>query len=105
MRWLHQGAQRVCHVGAQGYIDAGALLEGWPSGLRRTLGKRVYGKTVSWVRIPLPPPVRARLTFSAACEPAKIPNKHGASRENLRTATHLPRPKIPSLRPFFSKPP
>src|SRR5262249_45998613 len=30
--------------------------ERWPSGLRRTLGKRVYGKTVPWVRIPLSPP-------------------------------------------------
>src|SRR5262249_62293160 len=29
--------------GAQGYIDW-RVKEGWPSGLRRTLGKRVYGK-------------------------------------------------------------
>jgi hypothetical protein len=29
--------------------------ERWPSGLRRTLGKRVYRK-VPWVRIPLSPP-------------------------------------------------
>jgi hypothetical protein len=31
--------------------------ERWPSGLRRTLGKRVYRK-VPWVRIPLSPPSR-----------------------------------------------
>ncbi|CAH2604893.1 protein of unknown function [Rhodovastum atsumiense] len=31
-------------------------LEGWPSGLRRTLGKRVCVNSVPWVRIPLPPP-------------------------------------------------
>lgn len=30
-------------------------LEGWPSGLRRTPGKRVHGN-VSGVRIPVPPP-------------------------------------------------
>src|SRR2546421_6754271 len=30
--------------------------ERWPSGRRRTLGKRVYGN-VSWVRIPPSPPV------------------------------------------------
>jgi hypothetical protein len=39
--------------------------ERWPSGLRRTLGKRVYVKSVPWVRIPLSPPsdsnVRERL--------------------------------------------
>jgi hypothetical protein len=29
----------------QGYIASAATVpEGWPSGLRRTLGKRVYGK-------------------------------------------------------------
>ena len=33
----------------------GAPAEGWPSGLRRTPGKRVHRK-VSGVRIPLPPP-------------------------------------------------
>jgi hypothetical protein len=31
-------------------------MERWPSGLRRTLGKRVYVKSVPWVRIPLSPP-------------------------------------------------
>jgi hypothetical protein len=36
---------------------------------------------------------------------AKIPNKHGPSHINLRTATQQRRPKILSLRPFFSKPP
>src|SRR5215470_13923869 len=40
-------------------------LEGWPSGLRRTLGKRVYGKTVPWVRIPLLPPA-ANAPFSGS---------------------------------------
>ena len=30
-------------------------MERWPSGLRRTLGKRV-GETLSWVRIPFSPP-------------------------------------------------
>ncbi len=34
--------------------------ERWPSGLRRTLGKRVYRK-VPWVRIPLSPPTSLRL--------------------------------------------
>ena len=31
-------------------------IERWPSGLRRTLGKRVYVNSVSRVRIPSPPP-------------------------------------------------
>src|SRR6185369_4057759 len=31
-------------------------MERWPSGLRRTLGKRVYVNSVPWVRIPLSPP-------------------------------------------------
>ena len=35
---------------------------------------------------------------------AKIPNKHGPSRENLCTAAPPPRPKIRSLGPSFSKP-
>ena len=35
----------------------------------------------------------------------KIPNKHGPSHTNLRTATQHRRPKILSFRPFFSKPP
>ena len=34
----------------------GADTEGWPSGLRRTLGEREYRLAVSWVRIPPPPP-------------------------------------------------
>jgi hypothetical protein len=34
------------------------LLERWPSGRRRTTGNRVYGKTVSRVRIPLSPPIK-----------------------------------------------
>jgi hypothetical protein len=34
--------------------------ERWPSGLRRTLGKRVYRK-VPWVRIPLSPPESFRI--------------------------------------------
>src|SRR6185295_13182783 len=33
--------------------------ERWPSGLRRTLGKRVYVNRVPWVRIPLSPPPTA----------------------------------------------
>src|SRR5204862_6560873 len=33
------------------------VAERWPSGRRRTLGKRVYGN-VSWVRIPPSPPIR-----------------------------------------------
>src|SRR5262245_65971310 len=38
-------AERVSHLSVQGYIArAATVLEGWPSGLRRTLGKRVYGK-------------------------------------------------------------
>src|SRR6516162_5729199 len=38
-------AERVSHPGVQGYIARAATVpEGWPSGLRRTLGKRVYGK-------------------------------------------------------------
>lgn len=37
----------------------GAPAEGWPSGLRRTPGKRVHRK-VSRVRIPLPPPHLSR---------------------------------------------
>src|SRR5262249_41590775 len=38
-------AERVSHLNVQGYIARAATVpEGWPSGLRRTLGKRVYGK-------------------------------------------------------------
>src|SRR5262245_57312238 len=38
-------AERVSHLSVQGYIARAATVpEGWPSGLRRTLGKRVYGK-------------------------------------------------------------
>src|SRR5215467_2650218 len=38
-------AERVSHSNVQGYIARVATVaEGWPSGLRRTLGKRVYGK-------------------------------------------------------------
>src|SRR5262249_25241057 len=38
-------AERVSHLSVQGYIArATTVPEGWPSGLRRTLGKRVYGK-------------------------------------------------------------
>jgi hypothetical protein len=45
--------------------------ERWPSGLRRTLGKRVYRK-VPWVRIPLSPPavpfpVGRRLDSTGEC--------------------------------------
>jgi hypothetical protein len=43
--------------------------------------------------------------YPLACERAEIPNKHGLSRANLRTATHRLRLEILSLRPFFSKPP
>src|ERR1700679_1361970 len=39
-------------------ICASQTGERWPSGLRRTLGKRVYRK-VPWVRIPLSPPSRS----------------------------------------------
>jgi hypothetical protein len=35
------------------------ITEGWPSGLRRPLGKRVYGN-VTWVRIPSPPPFETK---------------------------------------------
>ena len=44
------GGGRATIVGAR---------EGWPSGLRRTLGKRVGVKSVTWVRIPPPPPAYA----------------------------------------------
>ena len=44
-------------LGYRAPADAcGAPAEGWPSGLRRTPGKRVHRK-VSGVRIPLPPPI------------------------------------------------
>src|SRR4051794_40609975 len=36
--------------------------ERWPSGLRRTLGKRVYVNSVPWVRIPLSPPPPSRFS-------------------------------------------
>jgi hypothetical protein len=38
------GDARVCRLTARGYIECRKRAEGWPSGLRRTLGKRVYGK-------------------------------------------------------------
>jgi hypothetical protein len=58
-----------------------------------------------WNPVPLPPPTRPRPKFSVALQARKNPNKHGPSHINLRTATHRQRPKILSLRPFFSKPP
>ncbi len=42
--------------------------EGWPSGLRRTPGERVYLSRVSWVRIPPPPPF-------IYCEPRTAPHQ------------------------------
>src|SRR5712691_9809043 len=45
-------------------------VERWPSGLRRTLGKRVYVNSVPWVRIPLSPPNR-----QFCCLPGK-PHPH-----------------------------
>jgi hypothetical protein len=58
-----------------------------------------------WNPVPLPPPTRPRPKFSVALKARKNPNKHGSSHVNLRTATQQRRPKILSLRPFFSKPP
>ncbi len=43
--------------GREADYTPGPALEGWPSGRRRTPGKCVYLKRVSWVRIPHPPPV------------------------------------------------
>ena len=48
-----------------------------------------------WIPVPLPPPARSRPT-PLACETAEIPNKHGASCTNLRTAIQLPKPRISS---------
>jgi hypothetical protein len=58
-----------------------------------------------WIPVPLPPPTRPRPKFSVAFQARKISNKHGPSHINLRTAKPQRRPKILSLRPFFSKPP
>ena len=41
-------------------------LEGWPSGLRRTLGERVWGNS-PWVRIPLLPPIFNFGVFEGSC--------------------------------------
>ena len=57
-----------------------------------------------WNPVPLPPPTRPRPKFSVAFQARKNPNKYGPSHINLRTATKQRRPKILSLRPFFSKP-
>src|SRR4029077_10285132 len=49
--------------------------ERWPSGLRRTLGKRVYVNSVPWVRIPLSPPTLRGTTMryqAAACALAGV---------------------------------
>jgi hypothetical protein len=49
--------------------------ERWPSGLRRTLGKRVYRK-VPWVRIPLSPPLIEALVDAikeSEAEPIALP--------------------------------
>ncbi len=43
-------------ISGNGRINGPPPLERWPSGLRRTLGKRVYVNSVPWVRIPLSPP-------------------------------------------------
>ena len=53
--------------------------ERWPSGLRRTLGKRVYRK-VPWVRIPLSPPFSPRvrrLPARTRAQPEKSPRFRG----------------------------
>ncbi len=51
--------------------------ERWPSGLRRTLGKRVYRK-VPWVRIPLSPP--SSLRFQRLVDPSA--KRRGSSRDS-----------------------
>jgi hypothetical protein len=38
------GGAPGCRSTGRGYIEFRKRAEGWPSGLRRTLGKRVYGK-------------------------------------------------------------
>src|ERR1700754_2812192 len=50
-------AGHVCHLKKPARAGKTCAPERWPSGLRRTLGKRVYGNTVPWVRIPLSPPI------------------------------------------------
>jgi hypothetical protein len=80
--------------------DRGGVAE-W---LKAHAWKVCMRETVSRVRIPLPPPTRPRPKFSVAFQARKNPNKYGPSHINLRTATKQRRPKILSLRPFFSKP-
>ena len=46
-------------------------MERWPSGLRRTLGKRVYVNRVPWVRIPLSPPNRQFCCLPGKPAPAR----------------------------------
>src|SRR5215211_3981988 len=48
--------------------------------------KACIRETVSWVRIPLPPPPHSRPTFSAGIRTHSNPTNHGPSREKPRTA-------------------
>src|SRR6185436_11002524 len=58
------------------------LAERWPSGLRRTLGKRVNVNSVSRVRIPLSPPasIHAILRKESACSRSKSRGSTSRSR-------------------------
>src|SRR5258706_11213618 len=78
--------------------------ERWPSGRRRTLGKRVYGN-VSWVRIPPSPPnvldealLRradqrrgARWRRNRGGGPRRLSRRGGAARPDRTAATWPPR--------------
>jgi hypothetical protein len=80
--------------------------ERWPSGLRRTLGKRVYRK-VPWVRIPLSPPPSLptqRLFGKSARRPGKSRDSagfwaRGFAHPNRRL--RVPSPKEAAARVFL----
>ena len=78
--------------------------EGWPRGLRRTLEKRVYVKTVPWVRIPLPPPVPLRNLFSAQAAGPEKPRIPAVFGDNLWTADRRNGSKSALSPPLFSGP-
>ena len=93
-------ARGTLHDGSR----AGLFKDGWPSGRRRAPGKCVYVKSVSWVRIPPPPPVPIRAALSARpISPldGRIPGVFGA---DLLTGKAGKSPKIALRWPILSEP-
>src|SRR6185503_11707958 len=73
-----------------------AVQERWPSGLRRTLGKRVYVNSVPWVRIPLSPPTPQKKTpggfRTLGVEPSRVGHAMEEDASRPEYGSNLTRP-------------